>query len=696
MIKQTRIENSFWVVVRIFFALICGLVHGSEAEHTQLLELRREIARHDELYFRKAAPVISDAEYDALKIKLKELEERTGESVDGVAVGDDRTGDYAAYRHREPMQSLAKAYSDEEVAAFVARVEAKLGRGDVQLRVEPKYDGLAVSLTYERGQLVRAVTRGDGVAGDDLTANVRQRVSGIVERLVAEGEEWSGPEVMELRGEIFMTLADFKRVNTARAAAGEDELNHPRNAAVGLLRAQDAEAAKDLSLVCYGWGAWSPTATRPATLTDFRRQLIEWRLPVVAADRMATGVADLQKSVMDVRAIGAKQGVPTDGVVIKVERTVDQEELGLAPGAPHWAVARKFAPEQSATQLLGVTWQVGRSGAVTPVAELAPLTISGSKVARASLHNAGEIARKDLRIGDWVWVVKAGEIIPAITGVDLGKRTGVEVVCVVPENCPACKSRLKREIDVAVLLCGNRGCPAQIVRRLAQFASPAAMDIRGVGPAALEAAVASGLMRGPADFYRMKATEWAGLPGMGARTAEKVIAAVAASRTTARTDGARLIYGLGFPGVGMRTAKRLVQAMPSFEHLVRADESSFRRDADMGETAARELHDYLRRDDVAAELAALSALGMGGKWDEAEKSGGIFQGQIVVVTGTLTRWTRAEVASRLIEAGATVANEVSSKTTCVVAGAEAGAKLKRARELGVEVIDEEELVKRLR
>lgn len=682
-------------MVSIIAILRFGFVQGSECD--PLLELRREIARHDELYFRKAAPVISDAEYDALKIKLRALEARSGEQVEGVAVGDDRTGDFSGYRHRESMQSLAKAYSDEEVAAFQARVEAKLGRGDVTMRVEPKYDGLAVSLTYERGIFVRAVTRGDGVTGDDLTDNVRRRVSGIVERLIEDGKEWSGPEVMELRGEIFMTLADFKRVNVERAAAGEDELSHPRNAAVGILRALDAGAeTKDLSLVCYGWGAWSPVAERPATLADFRRKLIEWRLPVVAADRLTMGSADLQKAVMEVREIGAKQGVPVDGVVIKVERTADQEELGLAPGVPHWAVARKFVPEQSLTQLLGVTWQVGRTGAVTPVAELAPLMISGSKVARASLHNAGEIARKDLRIGDWVWVVKAGEIIPSLTGVDVGKRTGVEVACVVPENCPACKSRLNCDADVAVLRCDNRACPAQIARRLAHFASPAALDIRGVGPAALEAAVASGLMHGPADFYRIKDAEWASLPGVGARTAEKVITAVAKSRDMSRADGARLIYGLGLPGVGMGTAKRLVRSMPGFEEMIRVDVTGFQRDAGMGETTARELHAYLRRDDVATELAALSALGIGVKWDVAEKSGGVFQGQIVVVTGTLTQWTRAEVTRRLIEAGAQVANEVNSKTTCVIAGSEAGSKFKRAHELGVEVIDETELVKRLR
>ncbi len=594
-----------------------GAEPATDSERVQLMELRREIARHDELYFRKAAPVISDAEYDALKIRLRDLESKIGAQTDAVSVGDDRTGVFAPYRHRQPMLSLAKAYSDADVGAFVSQVEAKLGRGDVAFRVEPKYDGLAVSLTYEKGRLVRAVTRGDGVTGEDLTAHARQRVSGWVEQLGTNGETWSGPDVVELRGEIFMTLADFKRVNTTRAAAGEGVLTQPRNAAVGLLRAleTDAEkAVKCLSLVCYGWGAWTPATGQPATLGDFREKLTEWKLPVAAADRVVTGSAALQAAVAEVRQIGPRRGIPVDGVVIKVERTADQEKLGLAPGAPRWAIARKFAPERAATRLLGITWQVGRTGVVTPVAELAPITLGGSKVARATLHNPDEIARKDLRVGDWVWVEKAGEIIPAITGVDLAKRTGSEVRYELPAACPACGKRLKRDPGESGIRCENRACAAQLVRRLIHFTSPAALGISGLGPATLEAAVARGLLREPADLYRLSLTQWTGLPGMGPRSAEKLTQALSLSRTTARTDGARLICGLGFPGVGMAAAKRLARAMANLEALTAADEEQLRQAAGLGEAAARELRAYLRREDVAGELKALSALGVGKEW----------------------------------------------------------------------------------
>ena len=290
---------------------------------------------------------------------------------------------------------------------------------------------------------------------------------------------------------------------------------------------------------------------------------------------------------------------------------------------------------------------------------------------------------------------KAGEIIPAITGVDAARRTGAEGAAVIPEDCPACGNDLEREPGEAALRCGNRKCPAQVARRLAHFASPAALDIRGLGPAVFEAAVARGSMREPADFYRLDAKQWADLPGMGQRSAEKVVKAVAASRGSARTNGARLICGLGLPGVGMAAAKRLARAAAGIGPLSRADEPWLQQAAGLGEAATRELAAYLRRDDVAAELAALSALGVGHVWENADPPGGVFQGRIVVVTGTLTHWTRAEVIRRLTEAGAQVANEVTSQTQLLVAGTAAGEKLARAREQGVEVIDEAELARRL-
>lgn len=683
---------------------------------TRLKELRREIARHDELYYRKAAPVISDYEYDQLKAELRALEARAAErdesggggAAAGETLGDDRSAGFQTYRHREPMLSLTKAYSDEELAAFVARVEAKFGRGAVAFRVEPKYDGLAVSLTYEKGCLVRAVTRGNGTDGDDITANARLALRGLVERLGAE--PWSGPDVVELRGEIYMGMAEFKRLNTAREAAGEDLFAHPRNVAVGTIRSLDAAevAERRLELVCYGWGAWLPAAGRPASLGEFRVKAAAWGLPVVGIEKVATGADELSAAVAAVRAAAPGLGLPVDGVVIKVERVAQQEELGLAPGAPRWAVARKFEPERAVTRLLGITLQVGRTGVATPVAELAPVELAGSTIARATLHNADEITRRDLRVGDWVMVEKAGEIIPAIVGVEKARRTGTEAPYVFPDTCPSCPGKLVHAAGEAVHRCGSRDCPAQVARRIAHFATPSALDIAGIGPAVVDALVARGLARSPADLYRLRSDEWADLPGLGERSAAKLMAALAASRTAAQTDGARLIYALGLPGVGEGAARRLAAVVPGLEALAKVEEETLRRPTDaggagFGESAARELCEYLKRSDVRAEFLALSEAGIGVSWAKetppalADAGADVspLRGQVVVLTGTLTRWTRAGATKLLVAHGATVAADVTKETTLLIAGAEPGAKLAKARERGIEVIDEAELVRRL-
>ncbi|MEY4489710.1 MAG: hypothetical protein RIQ79_2218 [Verrucomicrobiota bacterium] len=701
-------------------------VAAMEGEHAlaRLRELRREIARHDELYFRKAAPVISDYEYDQLKAELRALEARAAEldkagggGAAGETLGDDRSAGFQSYHHLEPMLSLTKAYSDEEVAAFVARVEAKLGRGAVRFRVEPKYDGLAVSLTYEKGRLVRAVTRGNGTDGDDITANARLLVRGLVEQLCANGDgggegkgatAWRGPEVVELRGEIYMGTAEFARLNAVREAAGEDLFAHPRNVAVGTIRSQNAGevAGRRLELVCYGWGAWSPAVDRPATLGEFRAKLAAWGLPVVGIDKVVTGADGLGTAVAEVRAAAPGLGLPVDGVVLKVERVSQQEELGLAPGAPRWALARKFEPERVVTRLLGITLQVGRTGVVTPVAELAPVELAGSTIARATLHNAGEIARRDLRVGDWVTVEKAGEIIPAIVGVEKARRTGAEVPYVFPSICPSCAGKLIQEAGEAGYRCMNRSCPAQVARRIGHFATPAALDIAGLGPVLVDALVTRGLARSPADLYRLRAEEWAALPGLGERSAAKLMAALAASRLTAQTDGARLIYALGLPGVGEGGARSLGAVVTGLKALAEVDVQALRRPqneggAGLGETAAWELAGYLHRPDVRAELTALREANVGVSWAKTLLPGSsgegakVLRGQVVVLTGTLTHWTRAEASKRLIAAGATVATDVTRQTTLLVAGAEPGSKLTKARERGIEVIDEAELLKRL-
>ncbi|MBC8011277.1 MAG: NAD-dependent DNA ligase LigA, partial [Burkholderiales bacterium] len=382
-----------------------------------------------------------------------------------------------------------------------------------------------------------------------------------------------------------------------------------------------------------------------------------------------------------------------------LERVADQEALGVGSGAPRWALARKFAPERVATRLRAITWQVGRTGVVTPVAELEPVELGGSTVARATLHNADEIARRDLRIGDRVWVEKAGEIIPALVGVDMAARPAEAEVYDFPDTCPACAGALAREDGKAAWRCDNAACPARVARRIAHFASSSAMDIGGLGPALIEAAVERGLVRTPADLYRLRPADLEALPGVGARTAGKVVEAIAASRERAGRDGARLIYGLGLPGVGRESAGRLASTYGGLEALAAANAGALMKgEAEggpgLGEATAGVVENYLRGETTRVEWAELRAAGVGVGWSRGAE-GGALAGEVVVVTGALGRWTRAEAAERLAAAGARVGTSVTRETTLVVAGEGAGAKLDAARERGITVIDEAELARRL-
>ncbi len=750
----------------------------AEAGRARLSELRREIARHDELYFRKNAPVISDDEYDRLKRELRDLEARFGDREDdaadsvggagggSLAVGDDRSGVFETRLHRAPMGSLAKVYSDEELGAFHARMAARLGHEDVVYRVEPKYDGLAVSLTYENGRLVRALTRGDGREGEDITAELRARAAGVVEELVGG---WV-PELCELRGELFLSWSEFGRINAEREAAGAEVFSHPRTLAVGLVRrraetdapgewAADAasaaasgaagdggpdadgagdadargvgEAERSLSLVVYAWGAWEPAGSRPETLREFRERLAAWRLPVVAEARGAVGGDELRAAVAEMRGAGARGGFPTDGVVVKLERRADQEMLGLGTEGPRWAVARKFPAERVASRLLGVSWRVGRTGVLTPVAELAPVELGGATVTRASLHNAEELARRDLRVGDWVWVEKAGEIIPQIAGVDLARREAGNLAPVPPTRCPGCAAPVRRgaaegegaaagteegakaaagavaRMGAGDLRCVNAGCPERLARRLEHYASPAGMGLKGLGPSLVEALVKSGRVRTPADLYRLREADTESglrsLPQVGGRFAGRLMREIEESRARAASDGARFLSALGLPGVGPGTARRLADAFPGLAELSAADEAALRRVSaeggpGLGAVAARDLAEYLRGPLWREECASWLASGVGASWrggGAPRGGGGPLAGKTVVLTGSLGPWSRAEATEKLRGAGATVRDRVTGETDLLVVGEEPGAKLAEARKRGIEVIDEAELMKRL-
>ena len=478
----------------------------------------------------------------------------TAVSADNApSLGDDRSGDFPIYRHREPMLSLEKAYTEVELRAFVTKVQRILRDEHGEFVVEPKFDGLAISVTYERGKLVRAVTRGNGLEGDDVTANVLT-ISGLPRTLPA-----SAPEVVEVRGEVFIDYAEFARINAEREAVGEEPFAHPRNLAAGTIKLKDpADVTKRrLSLVFYGLGAWQGDAQAPATQQALHALLKGWGLPGV--ERLA--VVKRTEVWAAVEALGrerAKLPYPTDGAVVKIDSRMAQRALGSGDDAPRWAVAYKFSPEQVTTRLRAITLQIGRTGAITPVAELEPVRIGGSTVARATLHNADEIARRDLRPGDFVYVEKAGEIIPAVTGVDFGRRGPDVAKFEFPANCPGCGTALVRE--AAVDRCPNTRCPAQVRRRIEYFASREGAGIGGLGPALIEKLVTAKKVDDVADLYRL--TREDGVPA-------RVLAEIERSR---RAELAQFVFGLGLPGVGRKASADLATRYGNLAALAKAEE----------------------------------------------------------------------------------------------------------------------------
>lgn len=533
-----------------------------EQASTRLEWLRAEIARHDDLYFKRAAPEISDAEYDALKREMRALEKNAPQRG-----GDDRSGEFPTYRHRERMTGLEKAYTETELRAFVEKAEKAHGRGGLDWVVEPKFDGLAISVTYEGGRLVRAVTRGDGLEGDDVTANVLV-IAGLPKELPA-----GAPDVVEVRGEIFMGYAGFARINAEREEAGEAPFAHPRNLAAGTVKLKDpGEVAKrGLSVVFYGLGAWEGAATRPETQRALHALFKAWGLPGIEPPA-AIKAEEVWAAVEAFGRGRAKLAYPTDGVVVKIDAVSVQRELGAGEEAPRWAVAYKFPPDRVTTRLRAITLQVGRTGVVTPVAELEPVKIGGSVITRATLHNAEEIARRDLRIGDYVFVEKAGEIIPAITGVDKERRTPAVVKYELPAACGECGAAYVRE--GAAVRCPKARCPAQVRKRVEFFASRSGAGIGGLGPALIERLVADKKIGGVADIYRLRSEDG---------VSDRVLVEIERSK---RVELERFITGLGFPGVGRKRAEELALKYGDLAALGDAQELSAEGRALAAELAA--------------------------------------------------------------------------------------------------------------
>ncbi|HWA24122.1 MAG TPA: NAD-dependent DNA ligase LigA [Lacunisphaera sp.] len=579
-------------------------VTNSVAE-ARIAGLRAEIAHHDELYFKDADPEISDADYDRLKRELAALERDFPGRAGATGVGDDRSGRFPTRAHRQPMLSLNKAYTEGEWREFYAGTARRLGREEVGFVVEPKYDGLAISLVYERGALAHAVTRGNGLEGDDVTENVRQ-IAMLPKQLRRDASDHTSrdmPELVELRGEVYVDDAEFGRLNALRVAAGEEPFGHPRNLAAGTLKSVDADrvGARRLSVVIFGWGAWLGTP-EPPSQQAFQSRIEAWGLPSVES---CVPIASADDGWRAIQALGQRRphlGFPIDGAVVKLDEVALRTRLGQDDHAPRWAIACKFEPERAITRVKDITIQVGRTGLLTPVAELEPVVLGRTTIARATLHNRGLLARRDVRIGDFVEIEKAGDIIPSVAAVLQEQRPPGTQRYEFPPQCPACGTTVASRPGESAVRCPNARCPAQLRRRLEHFASASAVDIHGLGPATIDALVAQGLVRAPADFYRLRPQDLEGLAAIGPQESKQLLGAIAGSR---RAEIWRFICGLGIPRIGAGNARKLAQVCGSLEALVKLKRNQ--AVPIIGPAAADALGEFLERPENRAELEALGS-----------------------------------------------------------------------------------------
>ena len=655
-------------------------------------ELRRQIAHHDRLYYGKAAPEITDREYDALLRELGDLEDahpdlRTPDSPTQRVAGQPLEG-FTQVRHRVPMQSLDNTYSLEESDEFVARVERLLPGIKLRWTIEPKVDGVALSLTYRKGLLELAATRGDGATGDDVTQNIRT-IRAIPLKLDGEA-----PDLLEIRGEVYLPKQKFAALNTQREKDGEPPFANPRNAAAGSLKLLDSSivARRGLSAVFYGLGAVEG-GQAPQTQTELLRWLKKAGLPVVPKFWEADDESGVRQAVAALGKIRHDFAFETDGAVIKLDGFKRREQAGSTAKAPRWAMAFKYEAERARTRLNDITVQVGRTGTLTPVAELEPVPIAGSRVARATLHNEEEIARKDIRVGDWVFVEKAGEVIPAVVGVDTKARTGREKKFAMPGKCPSCGSKVFRDPELTAVRCINPDCPAQIRRRLEHFAARGAMDIEGLGEAMVDQLVTAGLVQALPGIYALKAGEVSALERMGEKSTANLLSAIKGSK---KQPLWRLLFGLGIMHVGAALARKLAGKYHTLDRIAAAPVDDLENTEDVGAIVAQAIHDFFRLPHNKKLVGLLRGHGLNfGERDErAAPASQELAGETWVITGTLSR-PRDEIAELIRRHGGAVSGSVSKKTSYVLAGEEAGSKLDKAKSLGVPVIDEKTLRGRL-
>ena len=650
--------------------------------------LRSDIEHHNYRYYVLDDPEISDAEYDRLFAELQELERVHPELVSPDSptqrVGAAPVSAFDPVTHRTPMLSLNNAFSEEDVLAFDRRVREGLELETVEYSVEPKFDGLAISLRYENGAFVQGSTRGDGYTGEDVTQNLRT-VRSVPLRLQGKAP----PESLEVRGEVVMLKADFERLNQRQRERGEKEFANPRNAAAGSLRQLDSRITQSRPLRFYGYGV-GEAAPLPGTTTH--AQVLDWLaqagVPVSRERKVVRGVEPLLGFYASLQARRDALPYDIDGVVYKVNSIEQQARLGFVSRAPRFAVAHKFPAEEATTEIVGIEVNVGRTGALTPVAKLKPIFVGGVTVTNATLHNEDEMHRKDVMIGDTVVVRRAGDVIPEIVRVVHEKRPRDAKAFAMPKRCPVCGSDIVRLPDEAVARCtGGLVCAAQRKQALLHFASRRAMDIEGLGEKLVDQLVEQSVVRTPADLYKLGVAKLAELERMAEKSAQNVVAAIDRSR---RTTLARFVYALGIRNVGEATAADLARHFGSLDRLMDASEDELQEVADVGPVVAMSVRRFFSERHNREVVEQLRAGGV--RWDEhapaARAPAGLLAGKVFVLTGTLPSMTRDEAKERIEAQGGKVASSVSKKTDFVIAGEEAGSKLDKARELGVPVLDQ--------
>lgn len=665
------------------------------ADLAEAEKLRREIRHNEYLYYVLDAPEITDAEYDRMMVRLRELEARYPDSIPADSptqrVGGRASSQFTEVRHLEPLLSLGNVFSAEELRAFDERVRSGLPAGSkVEYVMEPKIDGLACSLIYENGKLVRAATRGDGVVGENVTANVRTIRSIPLTLKVPEGE--AVPELLDVRGEVYMPRQAFMRLNEQRAERGESEFANPRNAAAGSLRQLDPQvtASRSLSFFAYylvGEGAQPKHSESLALLARYGFKVSENYKVVENIDEAIKYIGDFNE---------LRQGLSydTDGAVIKVNDVYQQRILGATGKDPRWATAYKYPPEQAETTLEDIDWRVGRTGVLTPTAVLTPVKLSGSVISRATLHNEDFIRAKDIRIGDRVVINKAGEIIPEVLRVVAEKRTGDEKEVEIPSVCPECGWRVERQGEEAAIRCTNPHCPALGREGLIHFVSRDAMNIDGCGPSVINALLDAGLVRDAADLYSLRKDDLLKLERMGEKSADNLLAALAESK---KNELDKLLFALGIRHVGAKVARILATEFGSMEKLQQAQPEELAQIRDIGDKIAESAVTWLN---VPANIDLVERLAAAGLTmtftPPASQEDNPFFGKTLVFTGTMPTLGRAEAKTMAQDVGAKVSGSVSKNTDYVIAGAEAGSKLEKAQQLGVTVIDEAEFLRLLK